>query len=139
MDVLGVTVSAPQDLPEHGVRVAFVELANTKLELLEPLGQGSPIAKFLERNAAGGVHHICLEVDDIGASVAHVGARVRLLDAKPKIGAHGLPVVFAHPKDLCGVLTELEEVQPASQRTQQQQQRQQGTAQQGHQGTAAEG
>lgn len=109
-DVLGVKVSAPQSLPEHGVRVVFVELPNTKLELLEPLGSSSPIAGFLQKNSAGGIHHICLEVDDIHASMRHVGERVRLLDKQPKIGAHGLPVVFAHPKDLCGVLTELEEV-----------------------------
>ncbi|KAL4435018.1 hypothetical protein ABPG77_003843 [Micractinium sp. CCAP 211/92] len=110
-DVLGVKVSEPQSLPEHGVRVVFVELPNTKLELLEPLGEGSPIARFLEKNAAGGIHHICLEVEDIAASMAHVGARVRLLDKQARLGAHGLPVVFAHPKDMCGVLTELEEVQ----------------------------
>ncbi|KAL4458166.1 hypothetical protein ABPG75_013031 [Micractinium tetrahymenae] len=109
-DVLGVQVSEPQALPEHGVRVVFVQLPNTKLELLEPLGEGSPIAKFLEKNAAGGIHHICLEVEDIAASMAHVGARVRLLDRQARTGAHGLPVVFAHPKDMCGVLTELEEV-----------------------------
>jgi methylmalonyl-CoA/ethylmalonyl-CoA epimerase len=99
-------------LPEHGVRVAFVTLANTKLELLEPLGENSPIANFLKKNPAGGMHHICLEVPDIHAAMDKVAAagEVRLLDAKPKVGAHGTPVVFMHPKDMCGVLTELEEV-----------------------------
>lgn len=150
---LAPQVSAPQSLPEHGVRCVFVELANTKLELLEPLGPGSPLAKFLQKSPAGGMcaawaacrlshclpahtataappptdrplrcpgcprtatppcsHHICLEVPDIHAAVAHVGARIRLLDAQPRAGAHGLPVVFAHPKDMCGVLAEFEEV-----------------------------
>jgi methylmalonyl-CoA/ethylmalonyl-CoA epimerase len=109
-DVLGVKVSEPQALPAHGVTVAFVDLGNTKLELLEPLGAQSPIAKFLEKNAAGGIHHICLEVDDIQASAAHTSQGARLLDPQPKLGAHGTPVVFLHPKDMCGVLTELEEV-----------------------------
>lgn len=109
---LGATVSAPQDLPEHGVRVVFVTLANTKVELLEPLGENSPIAAFLARNPDGGLHHVCYEVDDVRAAadkLAAAGARV-LGGGEPKIGAHGKPVVFVHPKDIGGVLTELEEV-----------------------------
>jgi methylmalonyl-CoA/ethylmalonyl-CoA epimerase len=110
-DVFGAKVSPPQTLPEHGVRVVFVALANTKLELLEPLGDASPIANFLKKNPSGGMHHMCLEVPDIQKAVAHVSATpARLLDPKPKIGAHGTPVVFLHPKDMCGVLTEMEEV-----------------------------
>ncbi|MEM7302479.1 MAG: methylmalonyl-CoA epimerase [Pseudomonadota bacterium] len=112
---LGATVSEPQDLPEHGVRVVFVELPNTKVELLEALGEKSPIAKFLETNGAGGIHHMCYEVHDIIAArdrLTGEGARV-LGDGEPKIGAHGNPVLFLHPKDFCGTLVELEEV-PAS-------------------------
>ena len=111
-DQLGAKVSAPQALPEHGVTVVFVELANTKVELLEPLGEGSPIAAFLERNAAGGMHHICYEVDDIIAArdrLAGQGARV-LGNGEPKIGAHGKPVLFLHPKDFQGTLVELEQI-----------------------------
>lgn len=111
-DQLGAKVSAPQALPEHGVTVVFVELANTKVELLEPLGEGSPIAAFLERNAAGGMHHICYEVDDIVAArdrLAEQGARV-LGNGEPKIGAHGKPVLFLHPKDFQGTLVELEQI-----------------------------
>ncbi|MEM6847853.1 MAG: methylmalonyl-CoA epimerase [Pseudomonadota bacterium] len=111
-DALGAQVSEPQALPEHGVRVVFVELPNTKVELLEPLGEGSPIAAFLERQPAGGMHHVCYEVRDIRAAAAQLqaaGARV-LGDGEPKIGAHGNPVLFLHPKDMGGVLTELEEV-----------------------------
>jgi len=111
-EALGASVSAPQDLPEHGVRVVFVALDNTKVELLEPLGEASPIAAFLAKNPAGGLHHVCYEVDDIAAAAAQLvaaGARV-LGDGKPKIGAHGKPVLFVHPKDMGGVLTELEEV-----------------------------
>ncbi|HAT86646.1 methylmalonyl-CoA epimerase [Cohaesibacter gelatinilyticus] len=110
--VLGAKVSDPQDEPDHGVRVVFVELPNTKIELLEPLGENSPIAKFLEKNPAGGIHHVCYEVDDIIAArdkLKAEGARV-LGDGEPKIGAHGKPVVFLHPKDFCGTLTELEQV-----------------------------
>ncbi len=110
-DTLGAQVSAPDALPEHGVTVVFVTLANTKIELLEPLGAGSPIAKFLERNPAGGVHHLCYEVDDIIAardSMKAKGARV-LGDGEPKLGAHGKPVIFLHPKDFCGTLIELEQ------------------------------
>ena len=110
-DTLGARVSAPDALPEHGVTVVFVTLANTKIELLEPLGAGSPIAKFLERNPAGGVHHLCYEVDNIIAARDKLeagGARV-LGDGEPKLGAHGKPVIFLHPKDFCGTLIELEQ------------------------------
>ena len=110
-DTLGAHVSAPSAQPEHGVTVVFVTLANTKIELLEPLGAGSPIANFLERNPAGGVHHLCFEVDDIIAArdrLAAGGARV-LGDGEPKLGAHGKPVIFLHPKDFCGTLIELEQ------------------------------
>lgn len=111
-DTLGAKVSAPQALPEHGVTVVFVELANTKVELLEPLGEASPIAAFLEKAPTGGMHHICYEVDDILAArdrLAASGARV-LGDGNPKIGAHGKPVLFLHPKDFLGTLVELEQV-----------------------------
>ncbi|MGX5723102.1 methylmalonyl-CoA epimerase [Shinella zoogloeoides] len=111
-DTLGATVSAPQALPEHGVTVVFVELPNTKVELLEPLGEGSPIAAFLEKAPTGGMHHICYEVDDILAArdrLVASGARV-LGDGTPKTGAHGKPVLFLHPKDFLGTLVELEEV-----------------------------
>ena len=110
--ILGAKVSEPQELPEHGVTVVFVELPNTKIELLEVLGEGSPIAPFMERNPSGGIHHICYEVDDIIASrdkLKAQGARV-LEDGEPKIGAHGKPVLFLHPKDFCGTLVELEQV-----------------------------
>ena len=109
---LGAKTSQPQALPEHGVTVVFVELPNTKIELLEPLGENSPIAAFLERNPAGGIHHVCYEVDDIIAArdrLSEQGARV-LGNGEPKIGAHGKPVLFLHPKDFCGTLTELEQV-----------------------------
>jgi len=111
-DVLGATVSEPLDLPDHGVTTVFVELPNTKLELLVTLGDSSPIAGFLERNANGGVHHICYEVDDIIAArdqLVSSGARV-LGTGEPRIGAHGKPVLFLMPKDFCGVLTEIEQV-----------------------------
>ncbi|WP_420565623.1 methylmalonyl-CoA epimerase [Thalassobaculum sp.] len=111
-DTLGAAVSQPQDLPEHGVTVVFVELPNTKIELLHPLGEGSPIAGFLEKNASGGIHHVCYEVDDILAArdrLKAAGARV-LGDGEPKIGAHGKPVLFLHPKDFAGTLVELEQV-----------------------------
>ncbi len=110
-DTLGAVVSGPLAQPEHGVTVAFVTLPNTKVELLEPLGEGSPIAGFLERNPAGGVHHLCFEVDDIIAArdrLSAEGARV-LGDGEPKTGAHGKPVLFLHPKDFCGTLVELEQ------------------------------
>ena len=109
---LGATCSAPQALPEHGVTVVFVEQPNTKVELMEPLGEDSPIAAFLQRNPAGGMHHICYEVANIRAARDHLmasGARV-LGDGEPKTGAHGTPVLFLHPKDFCGTLIELEEV-----------------------------
>jgi methylmalonyl-CoA/ethylmalonyl-CoA epimerase len=111
-DTLGAKVTPPINLPEHGVKVVFIELPNTKIELLEPLGEGSPIAKFLEKNADGGIHHICYEVDDIIAArdqMVKAGARV-LGTGEPKTGAHGKPVIFLHPKDFCGTLTELEQV-----------------------------
>lgn len=111
-DTLGARVSQPQALPEHGVTVLFIELDNTKIELLEPLGEDSPIAAFLEKNPAGGMHHICYEVDDIIAARDRLkgeGARV-LGDGEPKIGAHGKPVLFLHPKDFHGTLVELEQV-----------------------------
>ena len=110
-DTLGAQVSEPSAQPEHGVTVVFVTLANSKIELLEPLGAGSPIANFLERNPAGGVHHLCFEVDDIIAARDNLeagGARV-LGDGEPKLGAHGKPVIFLHPKDFCGTLIELEQ------------------------------
>ncbi len=109
--VLGACVSAPQALPDHGVTVVFVELPNAKIELLEPLGDGSPIAGFLQKNPAGGMHHICYEVDDILAardSLKESGARV-LGSGEPAIGAHGKPVLFLHPKDFCGTLIEIEQ------------------------------
>lgn len=111
----GASVSAPQALPEHGVRVVFAELPNTKVELLEPLGEASPIARFLAGNPAGGIHHLCYEVDDIRAARDRLladGLRV-LGGAEPQIGAHGLPVLFLHPKDALGTLIELEEIAPA--------------------------
>ena len=104
-DGLGARVSAPQALPEHGVTVVFVELPNSKIELLEPLGPASPIAKFLANNPDGGMHHLCFEVDDILAArdaLAASGARA-LGDSQPKIGAHGKPVLFLHPKDFSSV------------------------------------
>jgi methylmalonyl-CoA/ethylmalonyl-CoA epimerase len=109
--VLGARVSQPHPLPAHGVTVVFVELPNTKIELLEPLGAASPIKSFLERNPAGGMHHICYEVDDIIAARDRLraeGARV-LGDGEPRLGAHDKPVLFLHPKDFCGTLIELEE------------------------------
>ncbi len=109
---LGCKVSPAQALPEHGVTVVFVELPNTKIELLHPLGENSPIAAFLEKNPSGGMHHICYEVDDIIAARDQLkagGARV-LGDGEAKIGAHGKPVLFLHPKDFQGTLIELEQV-----------------------------
>ncbi|MCI4663524.1 MAG: methylmalonyl-CoA epimerase [Neomegalonema sp.] len=110
-DTLGAKVSAPQQEPDHGVTVVFIELPNTKIELLEPLGETSPIRGFLEKSPAGGIHHICYEVDDILAArdkLKDAGARV-LGDGEPKIGAHGKPVLFLHPKDFNGALVELEQ------------------------------
>ena len=111
-DTLGAKVSQAQALPEHGVTVVFVELENTKVELLEPLGETSPIAAFLDKNPSGGMHHICYEVADILAArdqLSATGARV-LGSGEPKIGAHGKPVLFLHPKDFFGTLIELEQV-----------------------------
>ena len=111
-DTLGADVSAPQSLPEHGVRIVFVTQPNSKVELMEPLGESSPIAPFLARNPNGGMHHICYEVSDIRAArdrLVDDGARV-LGDGEPRTGAHGNHVLFLHPKDFCGTLIELEEV-----------------------------
>jgi methylmalonyl-CoA/ethylmalonyl-CoA epimerase len=108
---LSAEVSAAVPQHEHGVTTVFITLPNTKIELLEPLGAESPIAKFLERNPDGGIHHICYEVDDILAArdqLTKQGARV-LGSGEPKIGAHGKPVLFLHPKDFCGTLVELEQ------------------------------
>ena len=111
-EIMGATVSGPQALPDHGVTVVFVDVGNTKIELLEPLGDSSPIAKFLESNPTGGMHHLCFEVDDIIAArnrLTEQGARV-LGDVEPREGAHGKPVLFLHPKDFTGTLIELEQV-----------------------------
>ena len=108
---LGARVSVPHALPEHGVTVVFVELPNSKIELLQPLGADSPVRGFLDKNPSGGMHHLCCEVDDIIVArdrLREAGARV-LGDGEPKIGAHGKPVLFLHPKDFCGTLIELEE------------------------------
>ena len=110
-EVLGARVSEPQDEPDHGVRVVFVDLPNSKIELLHPLGADSPIRGFLEKNPSGGIHHLCYEVADIAAArdrLVAEGARI-LGDGEPKIGAHGKPVLFLHPKDFCGTLVELEQ------------------------------
>jgi methylmalonyl-CoA/ethylmalonyl-CoA epimerase len=110
-DLLGVEVSAPVPLPEHGVTTVFVTLPNTKIELIEPLGADSPIGKYLARNPDGGIHHVCYEVDDIRAArdrLKEQGARI-LGDGEPKIGAHGKPVLFLHPKDFSGTLIEIEQ------------------------------
>jgi methylmalonyl-CoA/ethylmalonyl-CoA epimerase len=110
--MLGARVSEPCALPAHAVTVVFVELPNTKIELLEPLGEASPVRDFLERNPAGGMHHLCYEVDDIIAARNRLraeGARV-LGDGEPRLGAHDKPVLFLHPKDFCGTLIELEQV-----------------------------
>ncbi|MFJ6328442.1 MULTISPECIES: methylmalonyl-CoA epimerase [unclassified Rhizobium] len=108
---IGAKVSAPQDLPEHGVTVVFIQFPNTKIELLHPLGEDSPIKSFLAKNPSGGIHHLCFEVDDIeatGRNVSEAGVRI-LGNGAPKIGAHGLPVLFAHPADFCGTLVEFEQ------------------------------
>lgn len=110
-DALGARVSEPQALPDHGVTVVFVELPNTKIELLEPLGTNSPIQGFIDKNPSGGMHHVCYEVEDIFASrdtLAASGAKV-LGDGEPRQGAHGKPVIFLHPKDFAGTLIELEQ------------------------------
>lgn len=111
-DTLGATVSAPAALPDHGVTTVFVDLDNTRIELLHPLGDDSPIGRFLERHPDGGMHHVCYEVDDILAARDQLkaqGARV-LGSGEPRTGAHGKPVLFLHPKDFCGTLVELEQV-----------------------------
>ncbi len=109
---LGATVTGQVPLPDNGVTTVFVELPNTKIELLHPLGEDSPVQKFLDNNPSGGMHHVCYEVEDIHAAIEHLvkeGARV-LGSGQPTTGAHGLPVVFLHPKDFCGTLVELEEI-----------------------------
>jgi methylmalonyl-CoA/ethylmalonyl-CoA epimerase len=109
--LVGAKISAPQDLPEHGVTTVFVELPNTKIELLHPLGEKSPIQAFLNKNPDGGMHHICLDVEDIHAGIARCKeANIRTIGKEPKIGAHGKPVIFLHPKDCGGVLVELEQM-----------------------------
>ncbi|MFM8606751.1 MAG: methylmalonyl-CoA epimerase [Hyphomicrobiales bacterium] len=110
-ETLGAKVSAPLPQPDHGVTVVFIDLPNTKIELLEPLGEASPIAKFLDKNVDGGIHHICYEVGDILAARDHlIGKGARILGSgEPKIGAHGKPVLFLHPKDFNGTLIELEQ------------------------------
>ncbi len=110
--VLGARVSEPVDQPDHGVTVVFVELPNTKIELLQPLGEDSPIHGFLERNRSGGMHHVCYEVEDIYAARDRlIGAGARVLgDGEPRNGAHDKPVLFLHPKDFCGTLIELEQL-----------------------------
>lgn len=110
-DVLGARVSAPAPQPDHGVTTVFVELPNTKIELLEPLGENSPIAKFLQKNPSGGIHHVCYEVDDIvvARDKLHAAGATVLGDGEPRLGAHGKPVVFLHPKDFVGTLIELEQ------------------------------
>ena len=110
-DTLGAEVSAREEQPDHGVSTVFINLPNTKIELLHPLGENSPIAAFLDKNPSGGMHHVCYEVDDIIKArdqMKSEGARV-LGDGEPKIGAHGKPVLFLHPKDFCGTLVELEQ------------------------------
>jgi len=114
--MLGAQLSDPQALPEHGVTVVFIDLPNTRIELLEPLGDGSPVSRFLEKHVGGGMHHICLEVDDIlKARDELIGKGARILgNGEPKTGAHGNPVLFMHPGDFHGTLIELEEVRPAT-------------------------
>ena len=108
-DTLGATVSAPVDQPEHGVTTVFIELPNTKIELLGALGADSPIAKFLERHPDGGIHHLCYEVDDITSAREQMVANGARVLGEPRIGAHGKPVLFLHPKDFLGTLVELEQ------------------------------
>lgn len=108
-EVLGGKVSEPDAFPEHGVTVVFVELPNTKIEFLEPLGENSPITAFLEKNPSGGIHHFCLEVDDVNTSMKKVQDEGLRVLGPPKIGAHGKPVIFLHPKDCLGTLVEFEE------------------------------
>ncbi|THD21869.1 Methylmalonyl-CoA epimerase /ethylmalonyl-CoA epimerase [Fasciola hepatica] len=109
-DTFGVKVDEPTQAKEHGVTVAFVHFGNTKIELLSPLGEGSPVAKFLEKNKNGGLHHVCIEVDNLGEAIRGIKQKnLRFLAPEPKIGACGLPIIFMNPKDASGVLTELEE------------------------------
>jgi len=108
-DTLGAKVSEEVAQPDHGVTTVFVDLGNTKIELLEPLGENSPIANFLKKNPNGGMHHVCYEVDDIHAAVARMKAQGATVTGEPRIGAHGKPVVFLHPKDFVGTLVELEQ------------------------------
>ena len=115
-NLLGATISEPQALPEHGVTVVFIDLPNTRIELLEPLGDGSPVSRFLEKHTGGGMHHICMNVADILEARDELiakGARI-LGDGEPRIGAHGNPVLFMHPGDFHGTLIELEEVKPVN-------------------------
>jgi methylmalonyl-CoA/ethylmalonyl-CoA epimerase len=115
-NLLGATVSEPQALPEHGVTVVFIDLPNTRIELLEPLGDGSPVSRFLEKHTGGGMHHICINVEDIVKARDELiakGARI-LGDGEPRTGAHGNPVLFMHPADFHGTLIELEEVKPVN-------------------------
>ncbi len=111
-ETLGARVTAPRDLPEHGVRVVFADLPNTRVELLHPIGPSSPVAAFLARNPAGGIHHICFEVPDIAQAAARLSETGARALGPPAEGAHGNPVVFLHPKDFTGALIELEEVRP---------------------------
>ena len=108
-DTLGAKVSEEVQQPDHGVVTVFIELPNTKIELLEPLGENSPIAKFLEKNPGGGMHHVCYEVEDIDAAVEQMKKQGATMLGVPKIGAHGKPVIFLHPKDFVGTLVELEQ------------------------------
>lgn len=109
-DALGASVSVPQSLPEHGVTVAFVDLVNSRIELMEPLGDASPIAAFLAKNPRGGMHHVCYEVDDLARARDRLLAEGARVLGEPKIGAHGRPVIFVHPADMLGTLIELEEI-----------------------------
>lgn len=110
--VLGANISQPQALPEHGVTVVFIDVGNTKIELLEPLGEASPLMSFLQKNPEGGIHHVCLETDDVEAKRKDIEQKgLRVLGQGYKIGAHGLPVIFVHPKDMGGVLLEFEQTQ----------------------------
>jgi len=109
-DMLGAKVSAPVDQPDHGVTTAFIDLPNTRVELIAPLGDGSPITGFLDRNPFGGIHHVCYEVEDVAAAAKELSGRGARVLGPPKIGAHGKLVVFVHPKDFLGTLIELEQV-----------------------------
>ena len=110
-DMLGAKVSEPVDQPDHGVTTVFIDLPNTRVELIAPLGDGSPITGFLDRNPFGGIHHVCYEVGDVAAAAKELSGRGARVLGAPKIGAHGRPVVFVHPKDFLGTLIELEQVQ----------------------------